>query len=117
MKITRKKIISFLKKNGSPADFSSLLEEFGGKSARKELGNLLAEMADRGEILSLDGGAYASAVAASTGIRGRISVHRNGYGFVTPENGGDDIFIPKRNIGSAMSGDTVQVGTGRGRIW
>ncbi|MBX7243165.1 MAG: ribonuclease R [Bacteroidia bacterium] len=39
---------------------------------------------------------------------GRIEVTRQGYGFVIQENG-DDIFVPQRNLGSVLNGDTVRV--------
>lgn len=45
-------------------------------------------------------------------VRGRISLHRDGYGFVTPERplpSGADIFIPPPATGGAMQGDTVTV--------
>ncbi|HXR97477.1 MAG TPA: ribonuclease R [Terriglobales bacterium] len=42
-------------------------------------------------------------------IEGRISLHRDGYGFVSRPSGGPDIFIPPPYIGGAMQGDTVTV--------
>ncbi len=42
-------------------------------------------------------------------VKGKISVSQRGLGFVTPEEGGPDIFIPPRYIGHAMHGDTVEV--------
>jgi len=41
-------------------------------------------------------------------IRGRISVHRDGYGFVTPEAGGEDVFIPSKLLKGALHGDLVE---------
>ena len=40
--------------------------------------------------------------------RGRISVHRDGYGFVTPDGGGEDIFIPSKFLNGALHGDLVE---------
>jgi len=42
-------------------------------------------------------------------ITGRLTVHRDGYGFVTPEGGGDDVFIPARYLRSNLHGDRVEV--------
>jgi len=42
-------------------------------------------------------------------VRGRLSVHHRGFGFVTPEDGGPDIFIPPAGLGLALSGDHVEV--------
>jgi len=49
-------------------------------------------------------------------IRGELSCHPKGYGFVTPDEGGEDIFINSRNFNGAMHGDKVLVRvTGHGR--
>jgi RNAse R (EC 3.1.-.-) len=42
-------------------------------------------------------------------VHGSISIHRDGYGFVKPESGGEDIFIPGKNINNALHGDKVSV--------
>ena len=45
-------------------------------------------------------------------IAGRLSLHRDGYGFVRPTDGTgkyDDIFIPPHELNSAMQGDQVLV--------
>lgn len=41
--------------------------------------------------------------------RGRISVHHRGFAFVSPEDGGPDIFIPPSGLDVAVSGDHVEV--------
>ena len=46
-------------------------------------------------------------------VKGKISVTKSGFGFLTPEDShdgrDDDIFISKRNLKSAMNGDIVEV--------
>lgn len=42
-------------------------------------------------------------------LTGRLSVHRDGFGFITPVNGGDDIFIPARYLRENLHGDLVEV--------
>ena len=42
-------------------------------------------------------------------VRGRLVSVLRGFGFVTPENGKEDIFIPARDSASALQGDTVEV--------
>src|SRR5580704_4969873 len=58
------------------------------------------------------------AAARQNLIAGRLSMHRDGYGFVVPNAGqrstiDGDIFIPPPAIGSAMHGDQVLVELGR----
>jgi len=42
-------------------------------------------------------------------VRGRFVTARPGFGFVTPETGGADVFIPARYAQSAMPGDEVMI--------
>jgi ribonuclease R len=42
-------------------------------------------------------------------IEGRISGHREGYGFLIPDDGGDDIFLPEKEMQKVLNGDRVQV--------
>jgi len=42
-------------------------------------------------------------------VSGALSVHRDGYGFVSPDAGGDDIFIPARYLRENLHGDRVEV--------
>lgn len=42
-------------------------------------------------------------------IEGRLTMTRQGYGFVNVYDGGPDVFIPPDSIGPSMHGDTVQI--------
>lgn len=42
-------------------------------------------------------------------VTGRLSTHRDGYGFVIPDEGGNDVFIPARYLRDNMHGDRVVV--------
>ena len=44
-----------------------------------------------------------------TELVGRLNVNTRGFGFVTPEEPGPDIFIPPPALGSALHGDKVRV--------
>ncbi len=60
------------------------------------------------------------AAARQNLVAGRLTMHRDGYGFVIPNPDqratiAGDIFIPPHAIGSAMHGDQVLVELGRGR--
>lgn len=114
MQLTKKLILAFLKQQDGAIHFTGLLRQFGGRHVKRELRDLLEAMADDGEVVRFKGNSYALAGAAQS-ARGKLSTHRDGYGFVTPEKGGDDIFIPQRGMKSAMHGDTVEVRVERSR--
>lgn len=42
-------------------------------------------------------------------LSGTLSVHRDGFGFVAPDGGGEDIFIPARYLRANLHGDKVEV--------
>jgi ribonuclease R len=56
-------------------------------------------------------GARRAGQAAAKPMVGRFKANPRGFGFVTPEppDGSDDVFIPARMTGGAMSGDLVEI--------
>ena len=107
--------MALLKEYGGSVHFSTLVREFGGRHIKRELKNLLDVMADNGEVVRLKGNSYALVGEVKT-VRGRISVHRDGYGFVLPEGGGGDIFIPAKFMRGALHGDLVEATFGQSRM-
>lgn len=69
----------------------------------------LRKMVHSGQIQQRKRGRYVAG-SQHTGVTGRLSVHHRGFGFVTPEQGGPDIFIPPQGLNIALSGDMVEVG-------
>jgi len=115
MQLTKKNILAALKEQDGAIPFAGLLREFGGRHVKHELKRMLDDMADDGEIVRFKGNSYSLASAAAS-VRGTLSTHRDGYGFVAPEGGGEDIFIPQRHMKNAMHGDTVEVRAERSRM-
>jgi ribonuclease R len=106
------------------AGYKQLARELGLRGEqRRELNDLLDRMVGGGQLVKVDSDRYALP-AASMGknmVVGRLSMHRDGYGFVIPDpkSVGDrfkslsgDIFIPPPFIGNAMHGDQVLVEVG-----
>lgn len=114
MQLSKKNILRFFKDNPGTTHFADLLREFGGRHVKRELKALLDDMANDGEMVRLKGNSYTLPSAITT-VQGRLSLHRDGYGFLTPAQGGDDIFIPARHTKGALHGDQVEAVTSRSR--
>ncbi len=61
-----------------------------------------------GVVVKQHRGRYGLAAAGAL-VAGTASVHGRGFGFVTPDDGSADIFIPPRDLDAAISGDRVLV--------
>ncbi len=62
----------------------------------------------RGQLVSLKGGRFGLAEKMNL-VAGELSVHPDGFGFVTPETGGKDIYLVAANLKEAWHGDRVVV--------
>ncbi|HMA55047.1 MAG TPA: ribonuclease R [Acidobacteriota bacterium] len=102
------RVLALLKKHKEGLDLDQVLSELGLK--RRDRAKLLEEMRRleaRGDVRMFRG---RFRLAAKTGIvRGRFVTARPGFGFVTPESGGADIFVPARDTQGALPGDEVSV--------
>ncbi len=107
------------------AGFKQLARELGVHGdARRELFERLRHLVAGGQLQQVGPDRYAipQATAGKNMAVGRLSMHRDGFGFVIPEaNSLDerlkaklagDIFIPPPFVGSAMHGDRVLVEIG-----
>jgi ribonuclease R len=61
-----------------------------------------------GQIKPSRNGAYQLAHQPNF-IEGRVNGHRDGYGFLTPEDGSEDIFLPEKEMQKVLHGDRVQI--------
>jgi ribonuclease R len=106
------------------AGYMQLARELGLRGEqRRELNDRLDRLVASGKLLKVNSDRYAlpSNAPDKNTIVGRLSMHRDGYGFVLPDpkSRGDrfkglagDIFIPPPFIGNAMHGDQVLVEVG-----
>jgi ribonuclease R len=91
---------------------------------RRDLNDRLQKLVASGQLLQVGGGRYATPQAPSGKnlVVGRLTMHRDGFGFVIPDPHSlddrlknklsGDIFIPPPAVGSAMHGDQVLVEIG-----
>jgi ribonuclease R len=78
---------------------------------------LLRDMLERGRLSRVRGQRFAVPEKVNL-VAGRLAVTQKGDGFVTPDQGGQDLFVPGLSLESAMDGDQVVVrveGRPRGR--
>src|SRR5262245_26060603 len=92
-------------------NLQKILEDFNATpAARRQIKSILNELVRDGKIAKHRGNRYE--VAARNLIDGTILIHRDGYGFVIPNEPNEgldsDIFIPAALISSAMNGDKVK---------
>ena len=69
---------------------------------------IVAQLVARGDLVSLKGGRFGLAEKMNL-VVGDLTVHPDGYGFVTPEGGGQDIYLTAVNLKEAWHGDRVVV--------
>ncbi len=109
MKIKKEAVVKLLKNNtGVPMEFRELMQAFGiSKAQRAQFKAIIDGFVDEGALLRLKGRLFILP-SHTSGVVGKLSVHRDGYGFVIPEDG-EDVFVPARYLRHNMHGDTVEV--------
>jgi ribonuclease R len=102
------KIITLLKKHKDGLDLDGLVSGLGLKRRdRAKVLEAVRGLEARGAVRSLRG---RFRLAERTAIvRGRFVTARPGFGFVAPEGGGPDVFVPVRHSRGALPGDEVSV--------
>jgi len=104
------------------AGYKQLVRELGlHGDERRELTDHLRKLVSTGQLVQVDSDRYGIPQPASGKnlISGKLSLHRDGFGFVIPDLNSaspalksrlsGDIFIPPHVVGSAMHGDQVLV--------
>ncbi|MCP5057846.1 MAG: ribonuclease R [bacterium] len=107
---SRTYIRQFLEKRGVPMPFDDLAEAFAlDRRERKALGVRLKAMVRDGQLIQnrREGYCLVDRIALVTGI---VSAHRDGFGYVVPDqDGADDVFLSPRAMRELMHGDRVAV--------
>lgn len=105
---SREEILGILRTSSDPQTLASIARALSVKDAELEgLTRRLAAMERDGQIKPDRKGRIQLANTASF-IEGRVSAHRDGYGFLIPDEG-DDIFLPEKEMQKVLHGDRVQV--------
>jgi ribonuclease R len=107
---SRSEILDFLKETGTPAGLESIARAFKIKGAplQKNLEDQLRKMVRSGQILQNRRGKYCL-VARLQLIVGTATGHQDGFGFVRPDDGDEDIYLSAGQMRSVFHGDRVAV--------
>ncbi|HJC74995.1 MAG TPA: ribonuclease R [Candidatus Mediterraneibacter faecavium] len=76
------------------------------REQRGELKEILDALVEEGKISLSKRGKYSKGHAVH--LKGTFQANARGFGFVTPEDGSEDVFIPEENISGAFQGDEVE---------
>ena len=103
---SRELILQRLDERGSPAAREQLVEEFGLQTEDQieALRRRLRAMERDGQLIYTRRGTYAPVDKLDL-ILGRISGHRDGFGFLVPDDGSDDLFLSPAQMRLVFDGD------------
>ena len=117
--LTDQQILSHIERLAhQSANYKQLVRELRLRGQdRDQLSRRLESLVKRGKLVTAAAGRYSmpKATRSQNLVSGKLSMHRDGYGFVLPQDQEvrskieGDIYIPPPAIGSAMHGDEVLV--------
>ncbi|MBI2319595.1 MAG: ribonuclease R, partial [Betaproteobacteria bacterium] len=106
---SREFILDTLDEAGEPLGEADLARALGIRADEREaFARRLAAMEREGQILRNRKGALLVAKKLDL-IAGRVEGHAEGYGFVAPDDGGPDLYLPPREMRKVLNGDRVMV--------
>ncbi|MDN4054972.1 ribonuclease R [Massilia sp. YIM B02763] len=113
---SREEILGVFRQAKGPLDSGAVARALQvNPEAEGVLARRLNAMERDGQIRSNPAGQFALTDHSSF-IAGRVSAHRDGFGFVIPDEGGDDLFLNDKEMQKVLHGDRVMarvVGTDR----
>jgi ribonuclease R len=103
---SREYILEAVSKHKGPCTFDRLFEllELHNPQQREALERRLAAMLRDGQLLLNRRDGYVP-VNERDLVRGRVIAHADGFGFLRPDAGGEDLFIPAKQMRALMHGD------------
>lgn len=105
---SREYILQHLKDRGAPATHETLCQELGQTSAEgiEALRRRLIAMCRDGQLICNRRDAFLPIEEADL-VTGRVVGHRDGFGFLIPDDGGSDLFLTARQMRQVFHGDRV----------
>ncbi|HEY7754157.1 MAG TPA: ribonuclease R [Steroidobacteraceae bacterium] len=104
---SREWLLKALAEAREPLAFPALADRLGvGDAERDALAKRLEAMVRDGQLLRNRAGQYCLIDRLAL-VVGTVSGHRDGFGFLAPDGGGDDLFLPYREMRMLFPGDRV----------
>lgn len=105
---SREFIIELLEKAGEPLTRNQLTQmlDLESDDQQEALRRRLKAMERDGQLMLNRKRAYCL-IDKMDLVRGRVQAHRDGFGFVVPEAGGDDYYLSSRQMSTVFDGDIV----------
>jgi ribonuclease R len=105
---SRQSVIDLLEDHGRPLKRKEIFARLGVESddSQEIMRRRLQAMQRDGQLVRNRGGAYGLPERMDL-VRGRISAHRDGFGFVIPDNGEADLYLSPKQMQRVMHGDRV----------
>ena len=106
----REAVLEAMESAGRPLSQSAIFRalEIHDEEERSALSNRLRAMIRDGQLITNRRGEFCL-VGHTAVITGTITGHRDGYGFVTPDAGGDDVYLSPREMREVMHGDRAAI--------
>ena len=106
----RGKVLDFLREAGRPLKVDALLDGFDlkGQTARSQLVDKLKKMVRAGQIIENRRGEFCLIERLNL-VTGKVSGHRDGFGFVARDDGEDDVYLSAREMRALFHGDRVAI--------
>lgn len=110
---TQKQVLGLFKKNPVPYSWEALTAEFEieSKDQARALTRQLKQMEQAGHILLNRKGQYCL-VNQDDMVSGVVIGHADGFGFLKVDAGGDDLFLPPKEMNTLMNGDRIVASVG-----
>ncbi len=105
---SREAVLRLLERDPSPLEFDEIARKLRvrGEEARTAFTRRLRAMERDGQILRNRRGRF-GLIQKMDMVRGHVIGHPDGYGFLVPEDGGVDLFLPARQMRQVLHGDRV----------
>jgi ribonuclease R len=105
---SREDILGILRTASEPQDAASVAAALQvGPDEMEGLTRRLNAMERDGQIVLERNGSYKLSHAPNF-ISGKVSGHRDGFGFLIPDDGGDDLFLSEKEMQKVLHGDRVK---------